>query len=213
MIGLNISKIDSEDEDLQSQLENFVATQMTVQNVMLTNTVFQCKEEEQKIVCNFGFKSRKQSIKICNVEGDGSCLFYALSHQLKPSKLMDQEHMTFVAELRQSVVEHIETNLPQYLHDLKNRLLCSNLMNDEPLEDQCLNFVKNHLTKPNTFEGTESIAAISKIRNVNIVVFNENGTCYFGSKFNPTFKRIILIAFRGSEDESNENRNYFVSVT
>lgn len=214
VIELNISKLDSADEDLQSQLEDLIATQMTIQNVKIMNIVFQRKEEEQKMYCDFGSKSRKQSIKLCDVEDDGSCLFYAISHQLMQPKLMSTEHKTYAADLRQSVVEHIESNLPKYLHDLKNRLICQKLMNDqESLEEQCSNFVKNYLAKPNTFGGTESIEAISTIKQVNIIVFNEKGTCYFGAKFNPTYKNIIMIAFRGLEGQNNENRNHFGSVT
>lgn len=215
IISLDIAPIDNiGDDDLQTEYEDLIASQLTVQNVIMMNTVHQSNEKPDKILCKFGKNVRQQSIKVCDIPANGDCLFSAISHQLYSTKINSLEHQKDTKDLRSVVVEHIEMNLEPYLHNIKNRVLESGQKLDDQLqEEQCLEFVKNQLGKSGTFGGTESINAISKVKEVNIVIFNEKGICYFGSEFNPTFKRTIMIAFRGSSDcQKNEDRNHFGSV-
>lgn len=212
-INLDITPIHS-NEDMQNHLESLLDSQIAVQVVRMSNTVHQCKDPQQTINCIMDEKASKSSIKICDVPSNGDCFFSAVSHQLTYLKINSTEHKTDTENLRKATAEYIGMNLQNYIHNIKNRLLESGQQIDQNnLEVQCLQFVKNHLSKAGTYAGTESFFAVSAMKEVNIVVFNEMGTCYFGSKFDPSYKQTILIAFRGSNGQKNENRNHFGSVT
>lgn len=212
-VSLDITPISSDAD--QSYLESLLENQIAVQIVQMANTVHQCRDTQMTMTCNFGVKSRKSSIQICDVPSNGDCFFSAVSHQTKYVKIDSPEHKTDTENLRKATAKHIETNLHDFKHDLKNRIIESGQRIDENnVEDQCLQFVRDHLANAGTFAGRECFDAIAAMKGVNIVVFNEMGTCYFGSKFNPSYKKAILLAFRGTGDgEKNENRNHFGSVT
>lgn len=215
VIQLEITPVNELGEDLQSEYEDLVATQIMVQNLKMVNTVFQHKDEELTIYCDFGKKSRKLALKVCDVSADGDCLYSAISHQLSHAKINSKEHQTHTENLRNEVVEHIKSNLPDYIHNLKNRLMeRGEELHEGTQNQQCLDFVENQLSQSGTFGGKESFDAICAIKKVNIIIFNENGTCYFASQFNATRGKIIMVAFRGSnKGQKNEERNHFGSVT
>lgn len=211
-VDLNITPIDNE-EDMQNHLEDQIGNQIAIQLVHMSNTVYQCNDTQQTMKCNFGTKS--SSIKMCDVPSDGDCFFSVASHQSTYVKINSIEHKTDTENLRKATVNYIEQNLQDYKHNLKNRLIEFGYKIDENnLDVQCLQFVKDHLAKAGTFAGRESFEAISAIKKVNIVVFNEKGTCYFGANFDPTHKKTILVAFRGSTNgQQNKDRDHFGSIT
>lgn len=216
MVQLDVTPVDQiDDETLQTDYEDLLATQIMVQVLKMVNTVYQCKDKEEKVYCDFGTRLRKLPIKICDVSANGDCLFSAISHQLSHVRINSREHQIHTQNLRNEVAEHLEANLPNYLFDLKNRLLESGeVVNEQTQEQQCINFIKNKLSHSGTFGGTESFMAVSAIKKVNIIVFNENGTCYFASKFDPTHQETIMVAFRDSNQGlENKYRNHFGSVT
>lgn len=212
--SLNITPVD-DFEEMQSHLEGIISGQIAIQVVHMTNTAFQCEDRQVTVKCNFGPKLSNSLIKACDVSSNGDCFFAAASHQIKYVKINSAEHQMDTENLRKVTAKYIEENLQTFKHDLKNRLLeLGQMIDEENLDDQCLDFVRNQLVKSGTFAGRECFEAVSAINEVNIVVFNERGTCYFGSKFNPSYDKSILITFRGSNNgQKNEDRNHFGSVT
>lgn len=116
-LKIHAGKNSSAWDELQSEYEDLIATQLTVQNVKMTNTVFQCNDKQENIFCTLGTDSRgKQNFKICDVAADGSCLFNAITHQLSHVKVNSGQHIDLAKDLRKSVVAHISVNLSKYLH-------------------------------------------------------------------------------------------------
>lgn len=216
VIDLNeTARSHTDDDELQSQYEDILTTQILVQSLKMSNTVHQCKDVEETMVCGFGTKSRQQSVQICDVPADGDCLFTSIAHQFGHVKINSEEHKKLAFSLRETVVEHIKMNISQYKHNLIDRILQNEplLKRKEVTEPLCLSYVKTILSREGVFGGKESFDAISLMKKANIVVFNEEGTCYFGSDFIPAYTETILIAFRGSKGQRNVDRNHFGSVT
>lgn len=214
IVNLNITPISEiEDNDLQDQYEELVTSQILIQNIKISNAVFQSKDVELTINSGFGTTSRPFQFNICDVPADGNCLFSSIAHQIMQVKINSAEHVNHTHELRKSVINYIEENIIKYLHCLRGRLLDSGECDKNATTEDCLAFVKNRLAVAGTFGGTESIQAISCIYKTNVIVLSEEGTAYFGALFNCTYKKSIMIAFRGTKSQNNQNRNHYGSVT
>lgn len=50
----------------------------------------------------------------------------------------------------------------------------------------------------------------------NVIIFAEEGSVYFGYTFNPSYLRVVMLAFRLKDstlkDRSNNNRNHYDSL-
>lgn len=196
--------------ELGTDLEDLLFTQMSRQNIQMINgtlnhdedIVFFYKDTDQETL-------KKLYIKICNINGNGSCLFGALSHQIYRSKINSSEHQSQTHNLRRECVEYIQNNFERFLPYLKGRITedCDrNNINTKTvdLRQECLKFLQNILPLPTTFAGMEAIKAASEIHKINIVTILVNDEVQMRPRLNTSFERTLFITYK--------NNNHYDSV-
>lgn len=210
---------DSETEDADgqaSQYEDLLYTQWSVQILKLKNAIFLHKEKVENIIFNLD-DTVSGNVDISSIKSDGNCLFGAIAHQLFFVKLDSEQHAKLTAQLRKDVVEHITCNLASYTHEIKGRILESN-SNVQDIDQECKLFLKLCLPRSGFWGGFETLKAITTIHKVNIIIFNENGDCYFAlpNGFNTDNNRTISIAFRNANKrkrtQNGNIKNHYDSV-
>lgn len=68
-------------------------------------------------------------------------------------------------------------------------------------------FLDNCLARPGYWGGMEFLKAVSEIFNVNILIFNQNGTFHSANEVNFEHQRSVAIAFRNSAGQQNKKKN------
>lgn len=136
----------------------------------------------------------------CEIAKNGDCLFAAVAHQMFNVKLNSLEHKKMSDDLRKAAVNHIPSNFHSFKHDVKNRVLNENNGRVAPadMEKMCLNFVKR-LSQNGIWGGTESIKAITAIYQVNILVIQNDGSSYLGSRYSPNAKRSLMVTYKNND--------------
>lgn len=195
--------------------EKLIYNQICDQNIKIGEAALSNNEAERSMAFNFDDNSTG-TIKVVMIKKDGDCLFGALAHQLFFHKLNSKAHKTSTKKLRADVVEYIQANIGAFERYIKGRLY---EMPDEE-ENTSDYFFKNCLARPGYWGGMESLKAVSEIFNVNILIFNQNGTFHSANDFNFEHERSIAIAFRNSAGQLNKknnnnniDRNHYDSVT
>lgn len=187
---------------------NLIYEQISEQNLSLTAAILMNRESVSEMEANFDDIATK--IPVIKMKNDGSCLFWALSHQLFQCDVNSQHHHEKTMKLRAEVSTHIENNYDKYELVIQGRVLDNNEIYSK---DAGLFFVKVMLRNPKCWGGTESIKAVSEIYKVNIIVFNEAETCSFPLGFVQDYKRTIAVAYRiGITRRGKINRNHYDSV-
>lgn len=160
------------------------------------------------------------NVTIAPVKEDGNCLFGAIAHQLHQYPIDSIEHQEATELLRAEVVEYIlrAENFERFFHTLKDRVYDMKAANEiKDITMECKMFVRYVLAqggKRKSWGGFESIKAVSEIHRVNIITFNEEGTCIIHPNKNTMHENTIAIAYRvGYHDNSGkEIRNHYDSV-
>lgn len=176
-------------------------------------------EEEEK---NMSIELEKEisgQLVVALIEPDGNCLINALAHQLFHHKLDSDSHENATIKLREDANSYIQSNLDTlgpliiWRDDFEKVAVGDNMV-------QKLNFFVDKLAKPGLWCGTETIIAISRVYAANIIIFNENGTCYMVAPFNFEYDRCAIIAFcaysatnsRKTKKSKGLNLNHYNSV-
>lgn len=210
----NIISINLDDEQvltIYNQLSNQI-TEVT-QAVLLNNDITETMRFKSD-------RSKYHSLTVAEIESDGNCCFSALAHQLFRRPIHSIEHKLETKNLRKNVVKHIldpqnylffEHELRGHIYDLKKADDIGNM------DFECKFFVTHCLSKSGTWAGSETIKAVSRLYQVNIIIFNENETSVIIHDKNVQYDRSIAIAYRLSEEneydgEGNANRNHYDSV-
>lgn len=204
-----------DDLTLDSSTENTERTiysQFTTQINFVFAATLQNSEEQERVT--FVIDDMNYDFQVAIINSDGNCLFSSLAHQLYGLKIGSRPHTRKTNELRKRVVEHIldPKNFPNYAYQLQECVYRS--MKKEEVTDmttECKLYVKLVLAKKGSWGGAESIKAISKMEEVNIIIFNENGPCYMLSNVNKTFQRSVGIAYRFAQ-KGDEWRTHYDSV-
>lgn len=147
----------------------------------------------------FKIDGYQRSLKIIPMKPNGSCFYNAIVHQLHPSiELNSDEFETNVMKLRRECVAYIETNFDYFRRQLENRVFEEEFqdMSRSELDLKCKNFLLNELPKSTCWGGCESIIAVSDLKSINILIFNEDGEIQCGNKLNASYNRTICIAYR-----------------
>lgn len=197
---------------MDSSVEDYLYQQMKRQIIKMGNCVTKNLEPHYEIV--FGQKSWK-AIKLCDVPAEGDCLFLSYAHQIYGYKIDSNDLNEKASELRTQVVGHILDNINDFVHEVKGRIYESGAVNIVSLIEDCRDFVENSLAQEGFWGGTESIKALSRMHDVNVIVINDDGSCDLPThKLNLESKSTILIYFSGPKDVNcqNSDRNHYESV-
>lgn len=183
----------------------------------------------------FYIEEKEFTLQITEIEPDGNCLFGALVHQIFRTKNEEKHQANKIKKLREDVVAYINQHRDDFEHDLKGCVF--DYYEGKKIDDIELastNFLNNILSKDGTWAGSESIKAVARMNDVNILIVNENGDCYFVCDFDVRKKRTVILAFgrvhfsnpdkvdnpnqnklcdANAERISNINRNHYNSVT
>lgn len=198
--------------------EDVIFDQLSVQSTRMTKST--TRNQDKLLTNSFGVRQAKvkqeKAIKFCKMAGNGDCFFLAVSHQLYNVKAGTEEHTQIAHSLRESVVNYIKQDeqFLNFLHDLKTRVGTDHNATDIEIKAECMNFL-DKLSKTGTWAGMESIRAISEMRNVNIVVMNDDGTSYLPNHFNPEANRTIMILFGTTNKKpakTNMERDHYDSI-
>lgn len=197
---------------MDSSIEDNLYQQMKRQIIKMGNCVTKNSDTHYELV--FGTKEW-EAIKLCTIPGEGDCLFISLAHQFFGYKNDSNELIESALELRKQVVRHILDNITDFEHELKGRIFESGAVKIHNVIDDCRDFVENSLSNEGFWGGAETIKAVSRMNQVNIIVINDDGTCGLPThNLNFECKRTILIFFCGSKNvnQQNSNRNHYESV-
>lgn len=160
-------------------------------------------------------------VQITKIHPDGACMFGSLSHQIYGFKLGSDDHKKSVQKLRSDVVEFIKTDLYLFEHEIKECLYNERAKNKIKgkiidFEKEANNFLANHLAKDSYWGGAETLKAILHKYQVNILIINEDGGCYYYGGFNANLIQSLIVAYRLNPHYGNAKtggiRNHYDSV-
>lgn len=211
---LKVEKESASNEQLEFLIDSFY-TQLFSRNMCNKNGVIKNEEQTKVLIADYTARSKesKPLIKICETEGNGNCLFAALTHQIFHPKMNSTEHKEMIKKLRGDVIEYILKNLEYFKHDLKNRMLedATFHFDSNEFEANITIFVKEKLSQNGYWGGQETLEAVSLLYHVNILIVNDDGTCNLGNRFNTNYSVAIIISFR-SQGSRNLKRNHYDTV-
>lgn len=192
--------------------ENWLFDQFSSQIVQMAEATLANSDAQETMMITLENKSFY--LTVATIPGDGFCLFGALAHQLFRNPINSPQHKKATKKLKSEVVKYIlaPENFPNFEFILKNRVYDmkkSNEITDMSME--CKLFVRYSLDKTG-WGGAETLQAISEIYKSNILIFNEDETCYI-YKNNHKYEQTVAIAYRLNFDEDgNVRRNHYDSV-
>lgn len=89
-------------------------------------------------------KKRKHKVGVAVIDGDGSCLFASIIHQLKSIRMNSKQHKKLAKELRIEVVDYLRENAS------KNQLMgfvyaANDSLKENDLKQKCETFLDDLL--------------------------------------------------------------------
>lgn len=214
--SIEIVSFEKDDVDSSEKVEdNWLYAQFAQKITEMTIAVLTNGDKEQQMKFNFG--KITMSLMVAEIPSDGNCLFGAIAHQLFRHPISSKQHRSATKKLRSEVVEHIldPDNFPSFRFTLQDRLY-ENKKADEitDMESECKFYVRYILSRDGKWGGYETIRAISEIYRVNVLIFNEEGTCTLHQNHQQKFENTIALAYRIGFIENGEViRNHYDSVS
>lgn len=150
----------------------------------------------------FNFKGEGRSVAVAKIDGNGDCLYAAICHQLFHSQVGGKSHIKETATLRANVVNYIlePENYPSFEFSLQDRVYETKTRDQiEDMTRECKLYTRLVLSRPGKWGGYETIKAVGEMHHVNILIFNEDDTCYISNKSNQIYDRTIAIAYRKAD--------------
>lgn len=202
-----------------TSIEDELYSQLFTQCIRMTNCTV--GHNDKVSTKNFGSRTgsskAKRSVTYSRMNANGDCFFLSVAHQLFNVKAGSKQHQDQALDLRKSVVSYIkqDENLPNFLHDLKNRVKYEKDSDDSEIMKICSDFLDDHLSRTGFWAGMESFKAICEMKKVNLVVVNEDGSGYLPCHFNQHAKKSVLLLFgpqSGKRCTSNADRSHYDSV-
>lgn len=212
-----------------TEVSNILYTQLSNQITLMMSAALKNSESQETIHFKLS-DDVSQSLIVALIPGDGNCLFSSLTHQLENKRISGKNHQAATNKLRADVVKYILDNYSKFSHQLRNRVFelkekIGSIKSkakkkredkDVTIDTECKLFVKLALSQTNTWGGAETIHAVSEMKQVNIVLFNEDGPYHMLTNINAKYNRSICIAYRQAWTEYGEVnktlRNYYDSV-
>lgn len=85
------------------------------------------------------------------------------------------------------------------------------------IEEECKSYLNKQLPKKTCWGGMETLKAVSNIYSENILICNENESCFYFNRFKHEFGRTIILAYRLASIEATKPekllRNHYDSVS
>lgn len=172
--------------------ENKIYFQICQQTRIMRQKSLEHEEEEGKMPISIQNKVGQTMVAL--IEPDGNCLVSALAHQLFHAKLNTRIHENATIKLREDAIKTIKNDLGTY----GKQIIWRDDFNSVAVGDDMgtkLTYFLGKLAEPNFWCGTETVIAISRLYSVNIIIFNESGTCYTVEPFNFKYNRCAIIAY------------------
>lgn len=211
LLELSVEYVDSSGNIDSQMLYAQISDQM---RQMLAAAIINGEQQENMV---FDLEGHSSHLFLVKTKSDGNCLFSALAHQLWKNGIGSKKHEKIVKGLRLTVVDHIldPDNFPRYAISLEERLAeKKNIDEINDLTAECKQFVRCSLSCDGQWGGLETINAVSYLYRVNVVVFNEHGTCYMIKEGDDEYKITVVIAYRAAEMHNGEyTRCHYDSVT
>lgn len=202
-------EVDAISSMLYTQLSGQIAHMMTV--------ALQNSDSQEQMYFNLTDNAPKK-LTIATIAKDGNCLFSALAHQLEQHRINGKAHKSATEKLRHDVCEYILNNYSSFdfAHHLKNRVYeLKNKKDIDNVDRECKLFVSLYLRQNGNHGGAETVHAVSQMKKVNIVVFNEDGPCHMPANINENYNRTVCLAYQRARNEKGEvlsHRNHYGSV-
>lgn len=202
---------------------NLLLDQMSKQNLFnMKNTL---ENGEKHEMMSFTLNSDVRSVKIGRIMPNGSCFFGTVAHQIYGCKINSDEHKQKTADLRAEAVNYIKLNFERFQFDLQSRVYdvserTKEQIKKEELEKECRFYMNFCLPKETCHAGSESIRAISQLKEMNIITIGEQGESHLAVDFNDSYTRSIFLAHRLAASVStdsntnihNSDRDHYDSV-
>lgn len=212
LIGLEIHPIEnSYDMDLHGIMYQQISAQILKMSIFEIQN--ENKENEKQMI--FNLQGDTRSVTVAPIVGDGSCMFHSIVHQLNGTNTNEFIKIkTLSIELRAKIVAFITDNYETFKISLQGRVYDAS--RDEEIVDmkaECKQIIKK-LSKYDYHGGGETLLAVALIFQVNIMIINEKGDYYFANKFDTSYKKTIILAYRlrNYKAKGNEPRNHYDSV-
>lgn len=99
-------------------------------------------------------------------------------------------------KLRSDVVSYINEHYSEFVWELRGAVYeTSDEVPDDDMDEKCKDYLNDHLAKSG-WGGSETLKAVSKMYEVNILVLNEEDVGYFVNSFNTSYRQTILLAYK-----------------
>lgn len=210
-----IENIPTINGDTDKSNDNWLYEQLADQITKMVEANLSNGDDENQMAFQLDGRNNAM-LTVASIAGDGNCLFSAIAHQLYRQPIYSNEHKDAMNRLRAMVVEHIldPVNFPSYQFALQNRVYELKSADEiQNMSTECRLYVRHVLSKDRKWGGHESIKAISEIHKVNILIFNEEGTCILQTNNNEKYEQSIAIAYRiGASQHGEIIRNHYDSV-
>lgn len=204
------------------KLENVLYEQISTQSLKLIQAALTHKEQQNHM--SFKIQNTLCSLQVVDIKGDGNCLFRSLAHQLRFEKLGTRQQNKSTNALRKEVVEIIKKNFNMFQRELKGAVFDRDdkkgvhpKRSAEEMRKDCEDYLKDCLSKPTFWGGSETLKAVSMIYEVNIAIFTENGDCYLATEYDAEYEKMLLVAYKLATavemGETKLERNHYESVT
>lgn len=203
-----IIEVDSTEKQLNDQISKQIAKMWSI-------ATLHCDNMECGVRCN-DVDGLHSSVDVVN--GNGDCLPSSAAHQLFGKDVNSQEHKKLTFDLRKNVVKYIQEHYEDFVFDVRGHVQdLQEIASSNPgcdtygfnaianIDDACKHFVDNCLIQPGFWAGAETVKAIHFLHNVDIIVYNENGSITYYNKNSEQVSRIIALAFRLSADRTSYN--------
>lgn len=209
-VGGSLISPQSNENDVRAMIFTQISNQIA--------KMIECKIVHNESIQNMDFEIGEEcyELDVGKISGDGSCLFRAAAHQINGEKLNGPNQNQLTNKLRAKVVQYILANYDDFEMELKGRVF--DLKSDvADMDKECKRFARTVLPKKETWGGSETMKAIVLLHQVNILIINEFGNCYYVNGFNETYGETILLAYRTDITAAFEGggqmlRNHYDSV-
>lgn len=190
------------DSDENSQkLHSIMYHQVSSQLIKMEAYIEAEDNIEKQMDMKFTFNNDALLMKIFPMEQNGSCLYSAICNQWNSEYFQNPENMIDPEQLRAKVVDFIDKNYETFKHSLQSRVYeklksMKEISNMDYERKQVIKDISSCLnpSDPVHYGGCESLLAVSKMFNVNVLVIKESGEHGFGVPFDSQNQRTLVLA-------------------